>query len=72
MRHRNHGRRALAQGQAGELGHTVLRRQYWTMPRGAEIVLPPGIAATMLDLRLASFAFLAEVMQMKPLPPSER
>ena len=45
---------------------------YWIIVRGAEIVLPEGIAATMLLLRSPSLVMREELMQMKPLPPFER
>lgn len=42
------------------------------VPRGAETVLPEGIAATMLLLRSPSLVTREALMQMKPLRPRER
>ena len=44
----------------------------WIMVRGAETVEPPGMNGTMLDFKVPSFVFLAELMQMYPFPPTER
>ena len=44
----------------------------WIIVRGAETVLPEGIAATMLLLRSPSLVTRETLMQMKPLPPCER
>ena len=44
----------------------------WIIVRGAETVLPEGIAATMLLLRSPSLVTREALMQMKPLRPRER
>ena len=44
----------------------------WIMVRGAETVDPPGMNGTMLDFKVASFVFLAELMKMYPFTQRER
>ena len=44
----------------------------WIKVRGADTVEPPGMNGTMLDFKVPSFVFLAELMQMYPFPPTER